>query len=188
MSPRRTAVEAQETRETVLDAAIGVARRSGGRFTVDAVAREAGVSKGAVLHHFRSKEALAAGMLERELDVFEALLDRKLAEEPAGEPGRWLRAYVKASFEAGPGDAGVNEALMAALATDPGLLEPFEGRFSAWKRLSEEDGLGAARAAVVRHAVDGLVTAEIFGLGAPEGAEREALMRELIGLTLGPSR
>ena len=54
MSPRRTAVEAQETRETVLDAAIGVARRSGGRFTVDAVAREAGVSKGAVLHHFRS--------------------------------------------------------------------------------------------------------------------------------------
>jgi AcrR family transcriptional regulator len=182
VSPRRTAVEAQETRETVLDAAIGVARRSGGRFTVDAVAREAGVSKGAVLHHFRSKEALAAGMLERELNVFEALLDRKLAEEPADEPGRWLRAYVKASFEAGPGDAGVNEALMAALATDPGLLEPFEGRFSA------EDGLGAARAAVVRHAVDGLVTAEIFGLGAPEGAEREALMRELIGLTRGTSR
>ena len=187
MSPRRTAGEAQETREAVLDAAIGVARRSGGRFTVDAVAREAGVSKGAVLHHFRSKEALAAGMLERELNVFEALLDRKLAEEPAGEPGRWLRAYVKASFEAGPGDAGVNEALMAALATDPGVLEPFEGRFSAWKRLSE-DGLGAARAAVVRHAVDGIATAEIFGLGAPEGAEREALMRELIGLTLGPSR
>jgi hypothetical protein len=47
--------------------------------------------------------------------------------------------------------------------------------------------LGAARAAVVRHAVDGIATAEIFGLGAPEGAEREALMRELIGLTQGPS-
>ena len=183
MSPRRTAEEALETRGAVLDAAFRAARAGGGRFTVDAVAREASVSKGAVLHHFPNKEALAAGMLERELDGFEALLERRLAEEPAGVPGRWLRAYVRASFEAGPGDPGVNEALFAAVATDPGLLSDFQERFSAWRRRSEADGVGAARAAVVRYAVDGIITAEMFGMEAPEGEEREALLRELIDMT-----
>lgn len=188
MSPRRTMEEALETRGTVLDAAFGVARASGGRFTIDAVARAAGVSKGAVLHHFPNKESLAAGMLERELDEFDALLDRRLGEEPEGEPGRWLRAYIRASFEAGPGEAGVNEALFAAVATDPGLLEAFRERFEAWRRRSESDGLGAARAAVVRHAVDGMITAEMFGMEGPEGEGREALLRDLLGLTREPPR
>ena len=187
MSPRRTAEEASRTKASVLDAAFEVARRSGGRFTVDAVAREADVSKGAVILHFQSKEVLAGGMVGREVGGFEELRERRLAEEPEGGPGRWLRAYVRASFEAGPGDAGVNEALMAALATDPGLLSPLEERFSAWRRRSEEDGVGPARAAVVRHAVDGVVTAEIFGIGVPRGEERAALERELIDLTRGSS-
>ena len=110
MSPRRTLEEALETRERVLDAAFRTTRGGGGRFTVDAVAKEAGVSKGAVLHHFPSKEALAVGMLERQLNEFDGLIERHLAEEPEGKPGRWLRAYVRASFEVGAGSGGQRRA------------------------------------------------------------------------------
>ena len=183
MSPRRTLEDALETRETILDAAFRVARGGGGRFTVDAVAREAGVSKGAVLHHFPSKEALAGGMLEHHLDEFDALIERRLAEEPEGETGRWLRAYVRASFEMGAGDPAVNDALLAAMATEPGLLSSFEGRFESWRRRAEADGVDRTKANLVRLAVDGLATAESFGIGAPEGEEREDLLETLVDLT-----
>lgn len=183
MSPRRTLEDALETRETILDAAFRVARGGGGRFTVDAVAREAGVSKGAVLHHFPSKEALAGGMLEHQLDEFDALIERRLAEEPEGETGRWLRAYVRASFEMGAGDPAVNDALLAAMATEPGLLSSFEGRFESWRRRAEADGVDRTKANLVRLAVDGLATAESFGIGAPEGEEREDLLEALVDLT-----
>jgi AcrR family transcriptional regulator len=183
VSPRRTLEEALETRETVLDAAFRVARGGGGRFTIDAVAREAGVSKGAVLHHFPSKEALAGGMLEQQLDEFDALIERRLAEESEGETGRWLRAYVRASFEMGAGDPAVNDALLAAMATEPGLLSSFEGRFESWRSRAEADGVDRTRANLVRLAVDGLATAESFGIGAPEGEEREDLLEALVDLT-----
>ena len=183
MSPRRTLEEALETRETVLDAVFRVSRRSGGRFTLDAVAKEANVSKGAVLHHFPSKEALAGGMLERQLDEFDGLIERRLAEEPGEEAGRWLRAYIRASFEMGAGDPAVNDALLAAMATEPDLLSSFEGRFESWRRRAEADGLDRTRANLVRLAVDGLATAESFGLTVPEGQEREDLLEALIDLT-----
>ena len=183
MSPRRTSEEALETRERVLDAAFRTTRGGGGRFTLDAVAKEAGVSKGAVLHHFPSKEALAVGMLERQLDEFDGLIERHLAEEPEGEPGRWLRAYVRASFEVGVGDPAVNDALLAAMATEPDLLSSFEGRFESWRRRADADGVDRTRANLVRLAVDGLATAESFGLWAPEGEEREDLLEALIDLT-----
>jgi AcrR family transcriptional regulator len=40
--------------------------------TLEAVAREAGVSKGGLLYHFPSKEALIGGMIGRLIDRFEA--------------------------------------------------------------------------------------------------------------------
>lgn len=183
MSPRRTVEEALQTRASVLDAAFAAARRGAGRFTIDAVAREAGVTKGAVLHHFPSKEALAGAMLERELDAFEAAIERNLAQEPEGMVGRWLRAYARASFEAGVPHAGVSEAVLAGVASDTGVLSSYEARCAAWREKAMEDGLLRARAEAVRLAVDGAATAEMFGLLPREGAERNELLQELLDLT-----
>ncbi|MBA8817404.1 AcrR family transcriptional regulator [Microbacterium halimionae] len=53
-------------RETVLDAFEQVVRSDGERgATMDAVARVAGVSKGGLLYHFASKDALENGVIER---------------------------------------------------------------------------------------------------------------------------
>lgn len=187
MSPRRTTAEAMKTRGAVLEAAFRVARGGAGRFTIDAVAAEVGFSKGAVLHHFPSKEALAAGMLEKELDRLEEAIERRLASEEPGEPGRWLRAYVWANFELAPGDPNVNAAIMAAGATNPGLLAVVHKRFEGFRRRAEVDGLDATRVSVVMLATEGLAAAEFFGIRAPERKEREALRGDLIGLTRGPA-
>ena len=54
--------------EIILDAAAAVLLKGGARaLTIDAVAAEAGLSKGGVLHHYASKDALIAALVAREL-------------------------------------------------------------------------------------------------------------------------
>ncbi len=44
--------------------------------------REAGVSKGGVLYHFRTKEALTEAMIERFIDRFDTAVDEAAASRP----------------------------------------------------------------------------------------------------------
>ena len=53
-------------RDQLLDAAERVVRRDGvARLTLDAVAAEAGTSKGGLLYHFASRDALITAMVGR---------------------------------------------------------------------------------------------------------------------------
>ena len=55
----------RETRQRILDGALSVFSRLGyGHASVDEVAREAGISKGALYHHFASKEDLFRALLK----------------------------------------------------------------------------------------------------------------------------
>jgi len=77
---RRTKQEAEKTREALLDAAELVFLRHGvGKATLEEIAREAGVTRGAVYWHFENKIAIMRAMHERmklPLDtMFDQLLD-----------------------------------------------------------------------------------------------------------------
>jgi AcrR family transcriptional regulator len=70
-----------DTRAKLLEAAGAVIRRDGAQaLTLDAVAAQAGVSKGGLLYHFASKRELLDGLVERWLDEFQDDID-------AGGPG-----------------------------------------------------------------------------------------------------
>ncbi|WP_439592462.1 TetR/AcrR family transcriptional regulator [Microbacterium sp.] len=81
-------------REKVLDAFEGILVEDGERAaTMDATARAAGVSKGGLLYHFASKEALEAGILAR----LRALVDDDVAAmnaAPDGAVAYFLRSSV----------------------------------------------------------------------------------------------
>ena len=103
-------------RRELLDAAIAVIRRDGAQaLTLDAVAAEAGVSKGGVLYHFGSKRALIDGLVDCWLDDFEARLDGP----------DLAAAYVRASdlSAAGPEVSASEFGMLAALIEDPEVLE-----------------------------------------------------------------
>ena len=73
--------------EKVLDATETLVARQGiGSLTMDAVAAEAGVSKGAVLHHFRSKDALVEAMASRKLLALQAEMARQKAKVSPDDP------------------------------------------------------------------------------------------------------
>lgn len=81
-------------REKVLDAFEAILIDEGARAaTMDATARAAGVSKGGLLYHFGSKEALEAGIIER----LERLVDTDvevMASSPEGPVAHFLRTSV----------------------------------------------------------------------------------------------
>ena len=73
--------------EKVLDATETLVARQGiGSLTMDAVAAEAGVSKGAVLHHFRSKDALVEAMASRKLLALQSEMARQKARLSPDDP------------------------------------------------------------------------------------------------------
>ena len=113
------------TRETIVDAAMAVVRDQGvAKLTLDEAARAAGISKGGVLYHFKSKDDLIRGMVQRLIDQCDQLNQDYYLREPEG-PYRWARTLVRACFDpTGPANDPVGGALLAAVTVNPVLMEP----------------------------------------------------------------
>ena len=156
--------------------------------TLEAVAREAGVSKGGLLYHFPSKELLISGMIGRLIEGFAEALGRELAKEKGSGGGRWSRAYARASFAEDRWYLEVSAGLLAAVAEDPGLLDPLRRGFEDGQRWAERDGIDPAVGTLVRLAADGLLFAEFLGFAPPEGRLRERALEALLSLTKGTRR
>jgi len=171
------------TAQTIIGAANRIVRRDGvARLTIEAVAREAGLSKGGVLYHFPSKDALVQGMIGALLADFEQAV-RDTAARDAAPTGRFLRAYVLASAMGAPPLDDPAGALIAALATDPALLEPVRRRYAVWQAELEANGPPPALAMVVRLAADGLWFADLLGLAPPSGQLRDEALAAMLDLT-----
>jgi TetR/AcrR family acrAB operon transcriptional repressor len=71
---RKTKEDAQKTRETIVDAAIRVFSAQGvSRSTLVEIAREAGVTRGAIYWHFKNKEDLLEALWDDVFSPFEAV-------------------------------------------------------------------------------------------------------------------
>jgi AcrR family transcriptional regulator len=171
-------------REAILAGACRVVRAEGGAgLTLEAVAREAGVSKGGLLYHFPNKEALIAGMIDEICADFDAAIEHELAGDPTPGPGRWVRAYARLSCDiaAQPLDV-LYAALVAAIGTNPALLEPLRAAFERWQCRAVDDGLDPALATLVRLAADGLWYADLMGFAPPDADLRDQVCARLIAL------
>jgi AcrR family transcriptional regulator len=166
--------------DKLLDAAQTVVLQGGAAsITLDAVAAEAGVSKGGLLHHFPSKEKLIEAMVVRIVaewrqDVMEAI------EAQAEGPGRVARAFLAMSFEEHPDFADCvrrsTVVLLTALTANPKLLQPLRDVYRELERLIENDGLRPGYGEAILSAIDGLWFAKIFGT-REVSAERSAAIR-----------
>ena len=177
-------------RDDLLAAAERIVRRDGvGRLTLDAVAVEAGTSKGGVLYHFASRDALITAMVERHANAFSASLEASMAADPE-PPGRWTRAYLRSS--ASPADPVEGDAaatgLLAAMASSPALADPLRDQYAAWREQVADDGLPEEDAMIVALAADGLWMADLLGFAAPTGDRRARIIARLLEMAGGPQQ
>jgi AcrR family transcriptional regulator len=169
------------TREAILLAASRVVVEAGiSGMTLEAVAWEAGVSKGGLLYHFPSKEALISGMIERLIEGFAGLLEQELEREKGSGSGGWLPAYATATFAEDRRHLEIGAALLAAVAENPALVDPLHRGFEDWQWRAERNGIDPAVGTLVRLAADGLFFAEMFGFAPPEGRLRERVLEALL--------
>jgi len=187
MSRAPSKTDSGPVQDRLLDAAEQVVARDGvANLTLDAVAREAGVSKGGLLYHFPSKSALITAIVERLAQRCEADQQQALASEPPA-PGAFTRAFIRAhSDPIDPRDVPVHSALLAAAGTDPQFMQPFRKRFAQWQARLETDGIDPAIAMIVRLAIDGLCLGPLLGIPVPQGELRERVVQKLIAMTCAP--
>ena len=167
----------------LLDAAEAVVVRQGiSNLTLDAVAAEAGMSKGGLLHHFRTKDRLVEALVVRSAENWRACYLEAYGRTPEG-PGRMARALLSYCLSDAQGWTDQlrhsSSAVFAALAQNPSLIEPMRAVYSDLHRRIAEDGLPPGVGEAIAAAIDGLWLDWVLGL-AP--VNQEVVVRVRIAL------
>lgn len=169
-------------RERILEAAERVVGDVGAaRMTLDGVAQSAGVSKGGLLYHFPSKEALLGALAKRYVEGMVDCVEQ--AKSGVGETeGRDLKACIVGILEQQPRTKvlGMGAALFATAANDLTLLEVIRERIAQYMQQLENSNVDFARAAIVTLAIDGLMMRESLRISSFTDEQRERVVKELL--------
>ncbi|GHD06800.1 TetR/AcrR family transcriptional regulator [Zhihengliuella salsuginis] len=163
-------------REKILAAYCEIVSSDGERAaTMDATAARAGVSKGGLLYHFKSKDALADGVIERLGEAAEADLARMEAFDEG--PSRY---FVRTSVETGTElDTFFVVVMRLASAQHPGAAEALAAVHGSWWRLIRDEVGDDAAADAIMLLGDGIYHhASLPGAGTP-GSTADYFRRRL---------
>lgn len=169
--------------DRLLNAASAVVARQGiGKLTLDAVANEAGISKGGLLHHFPSKDKLVEALVRRCADNWRACYTQAYEQTPQG-PGRMARAilgHCLSDAECWTEELQQNSsAVFAALAQNPQLIKPMRDVYSDLHKKILQDGLAPGVSEAVVAAIDGLWLNWVLGL-VPISQKRAVRVRKAL--------
>jgi AcrR family transcriptional regulator len=171
-------------RQQLLDVAARLTSEQGmGAVTLDAVSGASGVSKGGLLHHFPTKNALLDALFDDLLVRFDADLDERMRDDPMSH-GRFTRAYLMAvdGLRDSPDEAGHWAQVTIALLAEPRLRQ----RWNAWVQARADEYVGtdsSIDAQIIRFAADGLWLADMLGSHLTDDAGRAALLARMVELT-----
>lgn len=173
-------------REKVLKAAESIASEVGGHgLTLDAVAERAGVSKGGLLYHFPSKDALLEGLL----DACASEHFGQIHEQRRLQPDLPLAAaYLRASMNDQPSTDPLFAGIASALFQNKALLSSWEclhRKFFDQLAVESDD---FALDAILSFAADGLWLSESYGMTALQPAQRAQVVARLAALASRPRR
>lgn len=176
-------------RNELMQAIESVARRTGLEgLTIDAVAREAGISKSSVLYDCGSKSALLAEFTRHQIGLHEAACQAARARHDDGGPNPSFRALIE-EFRTAPTDDEMAVALLicAGVSADASCREVMAGKIgSDTARIIAEasDKRRILRALLALH---GLAFLEYFGFQQFDRTVRDELLDDLMAIASDPS-
>jgi len=190
------------SRDAILEAAASLVHEHGASaLTLDATCARAGLSKGGLLYHFRSKEELIQGMMERHLDGILATIEAEMRKDPEEtRPGRWHRAAIRAIFKLyrDPDNsvftsmAAIGQQVMATEGCSSHTYQAFiDRKRECFRHYEESDGLSQVEHVLLMCVIDGLVMRRIRGEAIEEpilAQLEEILLSRTAGAALGSDR
>ena len=173
---RRRAPEA--TRAEIIDMAIEVAAEQGAMgLTMDAVVARLPFSKGALLHHFPTKQALLEGVVDQLAGEMAAAVLAEATRDP-NPYGRNARAYLRATVNepVTERDVCIGRAILATCAVEPVLIGRWRAAMQALAADDPVDPAGKDDALMLRLIADGLWMSDLFGTHEVSPEQRRALL------------
>lgn len=176
LSEQKTPEKTRNASSKILGAARTIAAREGaGKVTIDAVAKESGLSKGGVLYNYPTKKALLSGLLDQMLIEHRELVG-KVSEQ---SPSQTLHGHLMTVFRSGNLNEDLSMAILAASASDPRLLDPLRDEMTSHLEhiLTETSDPAGAMIAVL--AIQGMRFQKLLDLPNGGAALREPIIERL---------
>jgi AcrR family transcriptional regulator len=166
--------------DTILDAAEAVVAREGAaRLTLDAVAAEAGISKGSVVYDYGSKEALIKAVIERQV-ALEGERQEKAAARFGNHPDAVMLGRIAVAAERDSEDnRSVSVNLCSALVSD-GQFRTILNQAVSRDIETVRTASKTPRSALVAYlAVEGMRALQALGLYEFPAEERRRLLDDI---------
>lgn len=178
----KTQTTKTDTRQKILRAAAQIINTKGVlALTLEAVAKEAEISKGGLFYHFASKDDLMKGMNDFIMKTFLDDLERIASDDPRHK-GKWTRAYTNLTFNLLDNEFEMNLAFLSAVATSPDLVKSMSKDLRVLQKHIENDRINPILSTIVRLAVDGMYFNQLYGLNLREDL-RDQVLNYLLSLT-----
>lgn len=175
-------VAGTESRKRIMAAAAELAfERGPGNISIEAVAVKAGLSKGGVLYHFRTKADLLAALVASHVENCRCLVGASLAA--GGEGRNALAAALIAAYRCKSGTRlPPASGLLAAVAENPDFLDPMRAYQTETLADLRRDSADADLATVVFLALEGLKALRLFGFEGLAPAEEDRVLERMAAL------
>ena len=171
----------EKTRNAAIRAALAIIARDGpGRLTLDAIARESGISKGGLMHQFRNKEAVIKALLEHQIQHFGDFSERYLATNASTLPQPHLAAQIATLRETLTGQRAVSLAILGAVAQEPGLLSITRETDASTLKAIKAEAVDPELAILRWLAARGLALTAMLGICPVPEKERSRLFDRLL--------
>jgi AcrR family transcriptional regulator len=172
------------TREHILQAAVELVLTEGSSaLTLEAAAKAAGVSKGGLLYHFPSKEALILGMIDARQEWLKTIIQEERRQLPQPDaPGSFHRALIHAGFKTFIACNDLTAGMLAVVAQDPAAIERIQQGVLELSALRDQDGIPRAISNLILSSMDGIKMHRVIGLPLPSQAEIDDLRNLLFQL------
>ncbi|MDW3687300.1 TetR/AcrR family transcriptional regulator [Cupriavidus sp. CV2] len=151
--------------------------------TLDLVAQRAGVTKGGLQYHYRSKNALLEALRDQLFEEFEKAYQRALSAE-ADRPGKHARAYIKTCFDdtAANNAIGTQRAIAMLALTLPSCRQKWSERMTDALKHDLAGTAAEDQLLICRLAGDGMWFAEMFEVYDVDGPRKARLLALLLDL------
>ena len=158
-------------KQYILESAANIVNRQGTDYlTLDAVAKEASISKGGLLYHVKNREGLIKELVNYANELYRENVNSHI-DNTHCKQGQWLNAFIE--------NAPITSAMLAAQGSNKALLLPLKSLYEDWQSQIVNDGLDEIDATIIRLAVDGLWLSEVFGISAIDESMRERVINRL---------
>jgi len=180
----------ERTRNLVIEAArVIIARDGPQRLTLDAIAREAGISKGGLMHQFGNKVAVIRALLENQIEYFEKFSQNHIATHGANSAEPHLAAQIAVAREAisQTQPSSVAFAILGMIGEAPELMSVFQDIDVKEAEAIKAEAADPDLAMLRLFAAQGMHLTTVFGIGRLSDEDRERLFARLADSSQWPS-